>query len=714
MTDQYNSAADSAGTFSGPEDIYIGEWLVSVSACTLSRGDEEVKITPRSMDVLRLLSERAGSVVSPAELLEAIWRSPIATDHAVHKAIAELRGALHDKAQQPDYIKTIPKRGYKLIAPVKAVGATGPTDGNDPASGTAAPAGTPRVSTAARWVKGLAAGFIVAGLVSLPLLLNWDRSPASVNSASGSDSISLAVMPFSIQDYNDENQIIAEGIRDSLVHGLSKLAHLRVMSPPRNSGYRESNDERYEHYLASADHRLQGSVFSGDGRLRVIVQLVRQEDGVQQYSEQFDLPLTDIFSVQDEIASNVATALRIHLDEEERSQMLDWGTTNALAYQRFLRAEFHYNQFSPEDFHRAMEQYEEAIELDPDFLSAYHGLATAANNLAVYSSMATIRELYEKVLEVHREVGRLDPDSEILDSLHAIKLRMQGNSHLQQEAQLRRQILSGSPPDFAVAHYALLLIGARLYDEASQLLELVADSSPNEISPDEVWSYRYSVAPPPELIMARKNQLQQRPYHIGFLGTVATNLAFLGDFRQARIYLEQQRSVDTEGLIVHNTENIIRFLAGDMAAGSEAFEDSLREDPDFYYNNGALSFMVGDIDRGIAYWRQLQPPQMRRLFNRAHVSERYFPGRVLESPRYQALLDGLGNGKSWQHTLIEGVMEIAEATGIELSPEARQAYENNEMLMRNNLWSEEQWQEFELHKRQRIGNTLLREGISTL
>src|SRR5690554_6408760 len=103
----------------------IGDWEVSPGACTVSRVTdghvEEAKITPRSMDVLRLLTERRGNVVSPAEFLETIWRSPIATDHAVHKAIAELRSALQDNAHSPRYIKTIPKRGYTLIASVEPV-----------------------------------------------------------------------------------------------------------------------------------------------------------------------------------------------------------------------------------------------------------------------------------------------------------------------------------------------------------------------------------------------------------------------------------------------------------------------------------------------------------------------------------------------------------------------------------------------------------------
>ena len=108
------------------QSIRIGDWKVSPGTCTVSKisGQEnttgtstttenptENKVTPRSMDVLRMLIDNAGNVVSPGEFLEAIWQSPIATDHAVHKAIAELRHALEDRASKPKYIKTIPKRG---------------------------------------------------------------------------------------------------------------------------------------------------------------------------------------------------------------------------------------------------------------------------------------------------------------------------------------------------------------------------------------------------------------------------------------------------------------------------------------------------------------------------------------------------------------------------------------------------------------------------
>src|SRR5690606_27467148 len=240
-----------------------------------------------------------------------------------------------------------------------------------------------------------------------------------------------------------------------------------------------------------------------------------------------------------------------HLDESERSQMLDWGTTDALAYEHFLKGEFHYNQFSPSDFQMAIDHYLQAIEQDPEFISAYLGAATAANNMAVYSSTKRIAELSRFVEDIHREVSRLDPNSEVLASINEMRLRMSGSDQVQQEMQLREQILSGNPPQFAMSHYALFLIGARMFDEASRFLDRVADVGPSEISPDEAWSYRTNVQPPDAILLSAKLHLQERPDHIIYLGTVATSLALAGDYTQAGIYLKRQQEVDIDGIRSH-------------------------------------------------------------------------------------------------------------------------------------------------------------------
>jgi DNA-binding winged helix-turn-helix (wHTH) protein/TolB-like protein len=698
---------DSTSTIYDNHPVQVGDWHVSPGACTVSRNGKENKVTPRSMDVLRLLIGNAGNVVSPGEFLDTIWRSPIATDHAVHKAIAELRSALEDDAHQPRYIKTVPKRGYTLIADVRREqtgAAINPAE--HPAIGTTAdiPTQSGRLtvnSSPESWWKRVAIAAVLCALViTLPLVWRSANSTPEATSV-----VKLAVLPFSSRDFSDDNQILAEGIRESLIHGLSKIGHLQILSPAGTSGLVSSgrNDRSEERsYLRDADHVLQGSVMTSDGHMRVIVQLVRARDGLREYSDQFDMPINDIFAVQDQIVSNVVSALSVYLNDAERSQMMDWGTTNPLAYERFLRGEFYNNQFNPADWERAISYHQAAIELDPNFLNAYHGLATAANNLAVYSGSDTINKMYEIVLDVHREISRIDSDSEILNSIEAIKLRMRGSSYIQQEIQLREQIMSGNPPRFAMAHYGLLLIGARMYDEAARFLSQAPEVGPYEISPDEVWSYRINVLTPSETVMARKNQLQKRPFHVSILGSVAVNLAMLGDFRQAQIYLNQQREVDSEFILAHYTEVVMGFLSGSIQPDSEEYLSAMREHPDFFYNNGVLAFMAGDIDRGVYYWTNLPPVQLRRLFNVTHSAEKYFPDHVLASSEYQSLLESLGAGVSWQQRLMEGVMQMEAVTGVGLSRASRDAYERNEMMMKNNLWSEQQWADFNHHKTQRI------------
>lgn len=672
----------------------IGDWEVSLTACTLSGRESEVKVTPRSMDVLNFLAENAGEVVSHDELLNQFWQGTFPSDHAVHKAIAELRSALGDDAHQPSYIRTIPKRGYSLIAqvsrePTAEAAGVGTSDDN--------PISLTHVSSTKFHISALLDKRVLAGGAAIAIFLSVFLWPSRSVISDKDQVVRLAVLPFVNRELDSSNQFLTDGLRESLVNGLSKLSHMEVLSPAR--GYDDFEGASRSDRIADrardlhVDHVLHGSVQAAEGRLRVTVQLTRAADGVHQYSEQFDLPLEDLFGLQDQIVSNVVAALAVHLDESERSQMLDWGTTNAIAYERFLRGDFYYNQFSPDDFKRAIDYHRSAIELDPNFINAYQGVATAANNLAVYSSSARIRELSSLISDLHREVARIAPGSPVLSSINEIKLRMSGVNQIQQEIQLREQILSGNPPEFAIAHYALFLIGARLYDEASQFLDKAAEVGPFEISPDEVWSYRSSIQPPRAQLLSAKGQLQERPYHISFLGTVAINLALAGDFRQAEMYLNRQKDVDEEGLLAHYSEAVIGFLSGEIQLGNAAYDAIIDKGEDFNFTNGALSFMLGDINTGTEYWRNIPPLQIRRLFNVAHSAEKYFPAAVLEDPRYESLLEELSFGKQWQRQLIEGVMAMQEILGVELSARARAAYESNTFMLHNDLWSEDQWQE---------------------
>lgn len=675
----------SSGNELGPV-FRLGNWEVAADTCTLSNGDEVVKITPRSMEVLVYLATHYGQVVSSKELLDKLWTN-ITSDHAVHKAIAELRGAVDDSGTRQSFIVTVPKRGYKLnVEPV----ALNNTEQSNEFNG----------SELLDILRQKVFQHRKAALAAMTVLITVSLFMTRVLTGTEADAIRVGVLPFRVDVSSpQEDHFLADGLTNSLLNGLSKLNQLAIMSLPHDSRYSTTNRAARE--IGSElgiDYLLEGRLMQASHQARVNVRLVRLEDGVQLYSEQFDMEEQNIFMIQDTIASSMVDSLRIHLDESERSNMLDWGTTDATAYRHFMMGEFYNNQFNPGDFNLAIEHHSKAIEIDPNFDNAYLGLATAANNLAVYSRMDRIEELRDLVSEVHRRIASLNRESKVLNSIQAITTRMSGVNHLEQEETLRQQILSGSPPDYALAHYALFLIGARLFDEAQQYLNLASEVDPFEISPDEIWSYRADIATPAEEVLIRKLQLQERPNHIGILGTVGRNLALEGRLDEARSYIDHQRELDTEGVSAHLTAVVVGVLDGTINADSKdsaVLEQHYALGSDYNFSNGVLAFMLGDFQKGKEFWTQLQPIQKRRLRNLVYAVEKFFPHEILECDCYQLMLEDLGVGKSWQHTLMRGVIEMETATGVSLSDSARRALAEDRLMSRNNLWPDSVWSSIE-------------------
>jgi len=371
--------------------------------------------------------------------------------------------------------------------------------------------------------------------------------------------------------------------------------------------------------------------------------------------------------------------------------MLDWGTTDAIAYDRFMKAEFHNAQFNPDDWQLAIDYYKEAIDLDPAFVSAHIGLAAAANNFSVFAKIAEKQSLINLVAETHRAIASMDRVHPALESIRAIELRMAGNEHRQEEMVLRQQILSGKPPEFAMAHYALLLMSARLYEEAQRFLNKTAELGPFEISPDEIWSYRISLLPPAQAIRARKLQLLERPKHVGFLGGVARDLTAIGDYQEAIPFIARQQLADTQGPSFELTQLLVDAARGALNRENAVFLNDTNTDQDSAYANGVAGFMLGDIEAGSRFWRQIHPLQKRWLLNLVHAQEIYCPAQVLASDDYMALLQELDVGKSWQRTLMEGVMFLEDVTGVGLSDTAYTHYQQEDFMRHNNLWDENVW-----------------------
>ncbi|MGM0631748.1 MAG: winged helix-turn-helix domain-containing protein [Pseudomonadota bacterium] len=665
----------------------INDWQIHPDNCTLvpetrkGQPGKSIRIPPRCMDVLLYLAERPAQVVSTDELLKAFWASPSTMDHAVHKVIASLRGALGDDPHDPHFIKTLPRRGYSLIATVSH---------EDPDACESLSAeregltiGTPRIPSGWRL-----AGTLATAVLCLVVIAGWLTRPAGDPMAANVDNsrqsavrrITLLLPTLSLSSpLLQQNQVNA--LLDSLSASLGRLPEIDVVvaDPEKSSGQ-----------ATDTDYHLKTAIYDTGDLLRLTVNLLDTSSGNSLYADHFTLSEADLPAIEQKVIPTVMESLSIHLDDEQLQEMRAWGTNSAPAYQHFLSARFYAEQFNHDDWTRALEHYEAAIQADPAFINAYLGKATAANNMAVYSRNARVELLSREVMDLGRRLSLEAPDSDAIDTLNLTRMRIEGRNEWHQEREYRKMILEGDAPGYVYARYALYLIGARLYQEADAFLNLARQTENHRISPNMAWNFRTQTLPPSELAEVKVNQLVDRPMHIGILGTAISSLAFAGDLEKARYLLKRQVRHDGDGVRSHLSQILVGAVSGRLGKGPcpHLFTPERLDDPDLAFNNGALFFIQGDHEAGAAYWRQLTRIDRRKLFTRLHAIEPFFPDSIRQSPEYAALLEELNVGASWQHRLMAGVEELSGYTGIHLSPKSRKYLMDGTFMPDNNLWDD--------------------------
>ena len=278
--------------------LRIGDWFVNPLSGEIARGEERVRLEARTMRLLLCLAATPGEVVSIDTLLNQVWSGVVVTPDSVYQAVAALRRLLGDDAKQPAYIVTVPRLGYRLVAPVET-----PAD---------APA-TPRPARASsRMYVVLALGVLLAG-GALTYYSIAGRN--ATQAAAAANPKAIAVLPFLDLTDNMNEEPFADGMTEELIHRLSKVKGLRVPAPTASFFFKGKQLPVAE--IARSLHVsyvLDGSVRKSGETLRVAARLVRADDGYVVWSENYDRPLDDKLMVQDDIANEVTSALRASID----------------------------------------------------------------------------------------------------------------------------------------------------------------------------------------------------------------------------------------------------------------------------------------------------------------------------------------------------------------------------------------------------------------
>lgn len=400
----------------------VGPWRADPALDLISQGDSSVKLVPKTMDVLCHLAQRAGEVVSQEEIEHTVWRQVVVTPSSVYQAIADLRRALGDDKHRPTYIATVPRKGYRLIAPVvwgEREVAEPARRIEQPADESRAPVVAPATAaagrTAPRWLTARAiAGIValVAGVAVLGIVVarRFETGPVGPTT----DPRSIAVLP--VADFSEEGNQghFADGLTEEMLNTLAQIPQLRVTARTSVFVFKNRNEDvRAIGRALGTRYVLEGSVRRSAERVRVTAQLVDTSNGYHVWSKTYDRPMGDVLQVQEDIARSVAASLQVTLSSESLARIAARRSVNVDAYELYLLGRHYQLQRSPDAIAKAVDYQQQAIASDPGFALAYAGLADARMGTYYYSNQPfnevrkSIEPLLEKGLELNSNLPEL-------------------------------------------------------------------------------------------------------------------------------------------------------------------------------------------------------------------------------------------------------------------------------------------------------------------
>jgi TolB-like protein/DNA-binding winged helix-turn-helix (wHTH) protein/Flp pilus assembly protein TadD len=350
----------------------LAAWIVDTRSNRLIRGKEEIRLESKVMDVLVYLSRHAGEVVGREELEQAVSGDTVVGYEALTSSIAKLRKVLGDQSRSPKYIETVPKKGYRLIAPVSNAA---PDIRAGTTTAEAATGKTTRVMTRfMNWQTGVVV--LLAAIMLAGIFIFAGNGEGEERRFSVTDRPSVVVLPFANLGKDPAQDYFSSGMTADVTTALAKLSGLFVISPSSANLYGDSrSDVEQIAKTLRVQYVLGGSVQRTADRLRVNVYLVDATRNVYLWSEKYDRAPQDVFEVQDNITQKIVSALSVKLTEAEKRRTARKYTMSLAAYDDFLQGQSYYLRHTAEDNQTAREFYQRALLRDESFARAYSAMA---------------------------------------------------------------------------------------------------------------------------------------------------------------------------------------------------------------------------------------------------------------------------------------------------------------------------------------------------
>ena len=434
----------------------FGRFRVKVAERVLLRDGEIVPLTPKVFDILLTLVEKSGQVVSKDELMKRVWPDTYVEEGNLTQNISLLRKALGETPEGTQFIETVPRRGYRFVAKINEGVDLDPVvvSAEIPAVSNEIPAAAVIAAPARRRTPAfiLVAGVVVTTLVGLFYFTGWSKAgnTAAIQS--------IAVLPFVDESADPDAEYINDKIAESLINSLSKLPQLRVVPRSVVESYkgrqidpRKVGEELNVRAVVTGRMRRHGDIIS------IQADLIDLQNVAQLWGQHYDHKVSDVLLVQDDISRDIFENLRLKLNVEEKKQLE--------AYRLYLKGRNAWNKRTGDALQEAIEFFNQAIEIDPNYGAAYAGLADCYNMLVVYGRLQP-KEGFPKAKEAAAKALEIDESSaEAHSSMAFIKFRWDWD---RTETEREFQTAIKLKPAYAPAHqwYSSYLVAVERFDEA--------------------------------------------------------------------------------------------------------------------------------------------------------------------------------------------------------------------------------------------------------
>jgi TolB-like protein/DNA-binding winged helix-turn-helix (wHTH) protein/Flp pilus assembly protein TadD len=457
--------------------VRFGTYEVSLQSGEVRKAGLRVRVQQQPMKLLEILLERPGEVVTREELRGRVWPSENFGDfdQALNIAIGKLRSALGDSAENPRFIETLPKRGYRFIAEVSVRDADSHPKRPEAATADLPVTGIRQEPQGAmlavpprrrRWLtQGVIVAFALIIGFSVVVLAVWlfrsrRRAPEEIRS--------LAVLPLDNLSGDASQNYFADGMTDELITDLSQISALRVISRTSVMVYKGARKPLPQIARElGVDAVVEGTVLRSGDQVRITAQLIEASTDKHLWSQSYEGELRDTLALQKRVAGAIADQIRINLTPREQAALKNVKVVNPEAYESYLKGRYFWNKRTAEGLKAALAYFNQAIEEDPKYAPAYSGLADTYALLGDWQyAVMTPKEAFPKAKAA--AIKALELDSALGEAHNSLAFVLDGfDWDLDSGGKEFRRAIELNP-GYATAHhwYAWHLSLLGRYDEA--------------------------------------------------------------------------------------------------------------------------------------------------------------------------------------------------------------------------------------------------------